>query len=863
MGNSNLPKKDQTNKLKSKHLRDLNINHIQETDSLTKLSQTLKTEDKKQITSSLSNHFFFKSLSIHDKEDFITNTFLYSIEPNTYLIRENTIGDYLFIIKEGSFQLEKSKKLIKILEVGEFIGDMDIILNANHSYSAVSITRSVLYLIDIYKLNPLIERVNKSNQDECFTFLNSLRLLKNIEYEQKVYMATLLNKFEFEKDFTVYREDEKANGLFFIKEGDVEIVDKDRSVIRIMRKNEYFGEAGLILGLNRTKTVITKTDCIIYAISNNGLQHLFRTEKIKDLLIQSSLKVIMLSSEIYKRLNSTLFDKAIEVFEVKYYKKGEVVLKEDYLIKTKIIICLQGRLVSKQTGEVICEKGGIMLEKEVFRLDSSVIGKTVIADPDCITCEAKTEEIIRIIGYTFKDSLSKSVLIQQIKVIPFFKSLTNKKLEMIIGKIKIEHFNDKESIINQGEEGSKLYIIKHGKVDIYKDKIHIKTLDENSYFGERGLFFKEPRSASVIANGFVELLSLENEEFKILLETNLKEFIINRLIIQDIQVSLSDLEVIKIIHESGISRVLLVKNNKTKYIYALKQISKEGILQEKVFESIKTESDLIKKLDHPFILSFVKLLKDSSHVYFLLEYAKGKSLDEVCNDIGLLNKQQTQFFTACLMVVIEYLHDKSIIYRDVRPENVIVLENGYIKLLDYSTIKQITDRTYTIIGNPYYMSPELILGDGYSFEFDFWSIACCAYEFHCGAIPFGDNAENPVQIFNSIINQDLRFPKFVKDNDFVSIIRVMLFKNIKKRLYKLSHIKSHPYFSNFNWDGLTDLTFEPSYKIKTEPVNTKEVVNIGQFNMNNPFNYKVSTRFDRRGNDEEYNNKFETWFNNI
>lgn len=58
-----------------------------------------------------------------------------------------------------------------------------------------------------------------------------------------------------------------------------------------------------------------------------------------------------------------------------------------------------------------------------------------------------------------------------------------------------------------------------------------------------------------------------------------------------------------------------------------------------------------------------------------------------------------------------------------------------------------------MVGNPYYMSPEVILGDGYSFECDFWSIACCAYEFHCGSVPFGENAENAMQVYNDIITQ--------------------------------------------------------------------------------------------------------------
>lgn len=63
------------------------------------------------------------------------------------------------------------------------------------------------------------------------------------------------------------------------------------------------------------------------------------------------------------------------------------------------------------------------------------------------------------------------------------------------------------------------------------------------------------------------------------------------------------------------------------------------------------------------------------------------------------------------------------------------------------------DKTYTVVGCPYYMAPEMILGDGYNFSFDYWSVACLMYEFCCGNVPFGENAEEPMSVYLAIINQ--------------------------------------------------------------------------------------------------------------
>lgn len=266
-------------------------------------------------------------------------------------------------------------------------------------------------------------------------------------------------------------------------------------------------------------------------------------------------------------------------------------------------------------------------------------------------------------------------MIQQIKEIPFFRSLNTNKIEKIVSKIKVEHYNNNEVIIKEGDEGDKLYIIKHGKVKIFiKDKF-IKALEAKAYFGERALFFDEKRSATIISDGFIEVLTLEKDEFKILLETNFKEFIINKIVLQDVKASVEELDVIKEISCNNYSRILLVKHIKTKYLYILKQIPKESIYNEKLLENIILQSDYIKKLDNPFLLNLVHVFKHKNNLFCLVEYARGKSLDTVLLEIGLLNKYQTVFYTACIMYVINYLHDKDIIYRDVRPANVIVLEN--------------------------------------------------------------------------------------------------------------------------------------------------------------------------------------------
>jgi cGMP-dependent protein kinase len=136
-----------------------------------------------------------------------------------------------------------------------------------------------------------------------------------------------------------------------------------------------------------------------------------------------------------------------------------------------------------------------------------------------------------------------------------------------------------------------------------------------------------------------------------------------------------------------------------------------------------------------------------------MDYIKGKELFSVIRDIGLLNKTQTLFYGASIMLAVNYLHQRKFVFRDIKPENVMVLENGYIKIIDFGTAKAIEDKTKTTLGTPHYMAPEMILGKGYSFEVDFWAIAVCMYEFICGEVPFGDDLEDTMEIYLAIKNE--------------------------------------------------------------------------------------------------------------
>ena len=141
----------------------------------------------------------------------------------------------------------------------------------------------------------------------------------------------------------------------------------------------------------------------------------------------------------------------------------------------------------------------------------------------------------------------------------------------------------------------------------------------------------------------------------------------------------------------------------------------------------------------PFCVNFIRSYHDENYVYFLLEYINGLELFDVIRIIGILNSDQTRFYGAIMLEFLEKIHSKDIIYRDLKPENVMVSEDGYLKLIDMGTCKKLTSidkngkgllynqKTFTVIGTPNYMAPEIIEGKGYSSAVDLWSLGIVLY----------------------------------------------------------------------------------------------------------------------------------------
>lgn len=762
MGNKSLPKCVTTNGSKAKNDEILPLSQNNIDPSLkSNESQILKIvkkhnkecQDSKLIGDCLITHFFLKTLEKQARAEIIKEMSQCFVEKGKVLFTQGTPGNYFYIIKEGTVSLTINNIERKKLTTGQQFGELALLYGAPRSGTIKTETDCFFWVMEKKNFKKIVDHIVHISFEDNKKFIQAIPVMNTIDHEHKINLCNNIYKEAYEEGKNIFNAGEIPSCIYFIKDGEVALVEeKTNNTVRVLKKGDYFGERSIFLGTLRTLTATAKTKCTVYSLSTSTLENLLG-DNYRSHLYLNILKNAMLKSKSFKNFNVRLFDQVFHLFKAVNYLGKSVVFSEGYQCSKKIVVVVDGALVNSKTNQITSNRCSILFEEDILNNTTRKLDYNLVSGPDCLILEAEMKSITEYFKSSMRDLMDKSSAIERLKKVHLFKNFTGNKLETLSQKIKIDKIPNGKNVITQGEEGSRFFIIKSGKVDIFVNNNYIRTMNENEYLGERALFFKEPRSATAKAQGDVEVFYLEKEDFMTTIEANLKDFLMNRLYLQDNTVQLNELTFYDLLGSGNYGCVSLVKSKKNNYFYAIKNISTKQILYEQLGRNLELERSILLQIDHPFIVKLVKTLKDPGHVYFLMEYIKGKELFDVIRDIGLLTKFQTQFYAASMMLAVEYLHERKFIFRDIKPENIMVLCNGYIKLIDFGTAKAITDKTATIIGTPHYMAPEVILGDGYSFQVDFWSIGICMYEFMCGAVPFGENAEEPMDVYLSIINE--------------------------------------------------------------------------------------------------------------
>jgi len=200
-------------------------------------------------------------------------------------------------------------------------------------------------------------------------------------------------------------------------------------------------------------------------------------------------------------------------------------------------------------------------------------------------------------------------------------------------------------------------------------------------------------------------------------------------------------------------------------------------------------------------------------LYFVMDFVNGGGLFYYLEKEDCLDEPRARFYVAEIICGLEYLHSRGIIYRDLKPENILISQHGHIVLTDFGLSKTGLvgehARTNTRCGTPYYVAPEIILGEEYTKAVDFWSLGVVLYEMLFGVPPF--YSEDAMEIYKKIVMNDYTIDSDLVSEECQDFIESVLAEDPKNRLTDVTDIKKHPFFTGYDWEKLKRQEVNPPF----------------------------------------------------
>lgn len=281
--------------------------------------------------------------------------------------------------------------------------------------------------------------------------------------------------------------------------------------------------------------------------------------------------------------------------------------------------------------------------------------------------------------------------------------------------------------------------------------------------------------------------------------------------------SLQDFEFLRTLGTGSFGRVHLVQSRHNQRFYAVKVLKKVQVVKMKQVEHTNDERRMLGEVKHPFLITLWGTFQDAKNLYMVMDFVEGGELFSLLRKSGRFPNPVAKFYAAEVTLALEYLHSRNIIYRDLKPENLLLDRHGHLKITDFGFAKRVPDKTWTLCGTPDYLAPEVVSNKGYNKSVDWWSLGILIYEMLCGYTPFWDGG-SPMKIYENILKGKVKYPPHI-NAEAQDLLERLITHDLTKRLGNLyggsQDVKNHPWFAEVTWDRLARKDIDAPY---TPPV---------------------------------------------
>jgi serine/threonine protein kinase len=261
---------------------------------------------------------------------------------------------------------------------------------------------------------------------------------------------------------------------------------------------------------------------------------------------------------------------------------------------------------------------------------------------------------------------------------------------------------------------------------------------------------------------------------------------------------------------------MMVRHSITRDVYAMKILKKSELKRRKQIERTRTERNILAAVRHPFIVRLHYAFQTPHKLYMVMDFVQGGDFFTLMRKFRKLPESWAVLYVAEIAMALQHLHSLEIVYRDLKPENVLLTNDGHIKLTDFGLSRFFETRpplpedenpdeqiTRSFCGTEQYMAPEMLLQQGHTYRVDWWCLGLLYHEMLTARHPF--QGPSHYDTLRNMVSQDpLVDPRVSIPSR--QLIRGLLIKSPKRRLgcrgRGLDELKSLDVFGNTDWEKL-------------------------------------------------------------